>query len=80
MKKPLAYGPVLDTAIGKRSSKLETVVHSLTIFTMCGAVACSMGVGLMQIGAGVEYLTGLKTGAGVWLVVAVIITVLFTVS
>ena len=31
MKKPLAYGPVLDTAIGKRSSKLETVVHSLTI-------------------------------------------------
>ena len=35
---------------------------------------------MMQIGAGVEYLTGLKTGAGVWLVVAVIITVLFTVS
>ncbi len=80
MKKPLAYGPVLDSAFHKRSGKLETIVHSLTIFTMCGAVACSMGVGLMQIGSGVEYLTGLKTGAGIWLVVAAIITVLFTVS
>lgn len=80
LRKPLAYGPVLKSALGRDSSKLETVVHGLTIFTMCGAVACSMGVGLMQIGAGVEYLLGLKTGVGVWLVVAVIITVLFTVS
>ena len=80
LRKPLAYGPVLKSALGRDSSKLETLVHGLTIFTMCGAVACSMGVGLMQIGAGVEYLLGLKTGVGVWLVVAVIITVLFTVS
>lgn len=80
MKKPLSYGPVLDSATGKRSGKLETIVHGLTIFTMCGAVACSMGVGLMQIGAGVEYLFHIKTGAGIWLVVAAIITVLFTVS
>ncbi len=80
MRKPLAYGPVLNSAFNRNASKLETVVHGLTIFTMCGAVACSMGVGLMQIGAGVEYLAGFKTGVGVWLVVAVIITVLFTVS
>ena len=80
MKKPLAYGPILDTALGKKTKKIETLVHGLTIFTMCGAVACSMGVGLMQIGSGIEYLFGIKSGAVVWLIVATVITVVFTMS
>lgn len=80
MKKPLAFGPVLDTAIGKKVGGLETFVHGLSIFTMCGAVACSMGVGLMQIGAGLSNLFGLTPGPAVWLVIAVIITVVFTLS
>lgn len=80
LKKPLAYGPILETAIGKSSKKLETVVHCLTIFTLCGAVACSMGVGLMQIGAGLEYILGIKTGPAVWFVITVVITLMFTVS
>ena len=80
MKKPLAFGPVLDTAIGKKSPALETFVHGLSIFTMCGAVACSMGVGLMQIGAGLQNLLGISQGPVVWLVVAKAITALFTLS
>lgn len=79
-KKPLAFGPVLDSAIGKKSKGLETFVHALSIFTMCGAVACSMGVGLMQIGAGLANLFGLNPGPVVWLVIAVIITAVFTLS
>ena len=80
MKKPLAFGPVLDSAIGKKSEGLETFIHGLSIFTMCGAVACSMGVGLMQIGAGLSNLLGITPNPVVWLVVAVIITVVFTLS
>ncbi len=80
LKKPLAFGPVMDMAIGKKSPRLETAVHGLTIFTMCGAVACSMGVGLMQIGAGINSITGIAQGKGLWLVVAVVITALFTIS
>lgn len=79
-KKPLAFGPVLDSALGKKSKGLETFVHGLSIFTMCGAVACSMGVGLMQIGAGLANLLGLTPGPGVWLVEAAIITAVFTLS
>ena len=79
-KKPLAFGPVLDSAIGKKSKGLETFVHGLSIFTMCGAVACSMGVGLMQIGAGLANLFGLAPGPFVWLVIAAIITCVFTLS
>ena len=79
-KKPLAFGPVLDSAIGKKSKGLETFVHALSIFTMCGAVACSMGVGLMQIGAGLANLFGLNPSPVVWLVIAAIITAVFTLS
>ncbi len=79
-KKPLAFGPVLESAIGKKSTALETVVHGLSIFTMCGAVACSMGVGLMQIGAGLSNLFGITPSSIVWLIIAAIITAIFTIS
>ena len=80
MKKPLAFGPVLDSAFGKKSKGLETFIHGLSIFTMCGAVACSMGVGLMQIGAGLANLLGLTPGPTVWLIIAVVVTAIFTLS
>lgn len=79
-KKPLAFGPVLDISIRKKSRGFETFVHCLTIFTMCGAVACSMGVGLMQIGGGIEAIIGVPQSKAVYLVVAVVITALFTAS
>lgn len=79
-KKPLAFGPVIEGAIGKKSKGLETFIHGLSIFTMCGAVACSMGVGLMQIGAGLSSLFGLTPGPVVWLVIAAAVTALFTIS
>lgn len=80
MRAPLSFGPVLDTAIGKKSKKLETFVHALSIFTMCGAVACSMGVGLMQIGAGLDNLFGFGQSTIVWLIIAIVITTVFTIS
>lgn len=79
-KKPLSFGPIIDLACGRRNRTLEIIVHALTVFTMCGAVACSMGVGLMQIGAGIEAAFGIPQSNIVWLVVAAIITALFTVS
>lgn len=79
-KKPLSFGPVLELAAGRQSKTLVNIVHGVTIFTMCGAVANSMGVGLMQIGAGVESVTGIAQSNLVYLVVAAIITVLFVTS
>ena len=80
MKKPLAFGPVLTASIGQKGRKYETLIHAVVIFSLCGAVACSMGVGLMQIGAGIESITGLAQSKGVWLVVSIVIVVLFTAS
>lgn len=81
-KKPLSYKPVIELAIGKnkRASGLSSVVHAVTIFTMCAAVACSMGVGLLQIGAGIEKLLGIPQSNVVYLGVAIVITIVFTLS
>ena len=80
MKKKLSFGPVLTTGIGKKGAKIETFVHAVVIFCLCGAVANSMGVGLMQIGAGVESITGYPQSSMIWLVVAVIIGIVFISS
>ena len=39
-----------------------------------------MGVGLMQIGSGIEYLSGLTSGKGLWLILAAIVTFIFVLS
>ena len=80
MKKKLAFGPILTTGIGKKGRKIETFVHAVVIFCLCGAVANSMGVGLMQIGAGVESIFGIPQSALIWLIVAVVIGVIFISS
>lgn len=79
-KKPLSFSPILEMTFGKKVNVLTNIIHGVTVFTMCAAVACSMGVGLMQIGAGIEVLTGIPQSNMIYLVVAVIITTLFTMS
>ena len=80
LKKDYCFGSALDFAFGKRMPKLETFVHALSIFTLVGAVACSMGVGLMQIGAGLQAAIGIPQSKLVWLVIAIIIGCIFIIS
>lgn len=42
---------VADLAIGRHNRGLGNVFHFVIVFGMCAGVACSMGVGLMQIGS-----------------------------
>ena len=73
-KKHVSYDPVADLAIGRHNRGLGNVFHFIIVFGMCAGVACSMGVGLMQIGSGIEYLSGLTSGKGLWLILAAIVT------
>ena len=73
-KKHVSYDPVADLAIGRHNRGLGNVFHFVIVFGMCAGVACSMGVGLMQIGSGIEYLSGLTSGKGLWLILAAIVT------
>lgn len=80
LKKSYSFGSVLEHTFGRKIPGLETFVHALTIFTLVGAVANSMGVGLMQIGGGLNAITGVEQSKLIWLVVAIIIGVIFILS
>lgn len=79
-KKDLSFGSVIEGAFGYKSPVLETIVHALTIFCLCGAVANSMGVGLMQIGAGLEAVFGIPQSVFGWLIIDIIVAAIFILS
>ena len=77
-RKKMQFNSVLDPVFG-RHQWLETLIHAVMIFAMVGGCANSMGVGLMQIGAGLESAFGITQSNLVYLVVATFIGVMFVV-
>lgn len=80
MKKSLSVGSLLEALFGQPMPKFATIIHALLIFCLCGAVSNSMGVGVMQVGAGIELLFGIPQSKLVWLIISVAICFVFTVS
>lgn len=76
-RKALQFSSVLDPLFKKRHRWLETLIHGIMIFAMVGGVANSMGVGLMQIGAGFEASLGIKQSDFVYLCIAIFIGCVF---
>ncbi len=79
-KKELSFGSIIETVFGRKIKWLETTIHAFVIFCLAGAVANSMGVGLLQIGAGVQSVFGIQPGPVIWFVVAVIIAAISIIS
>lgn len=80
LKQSLSIGSLLEVVFGHRKSHLTTFIHAVLIFCLCGAVSNSMGVGVMQVGAGLEMLFGIPQSKLIWLIIAACICVIFTVS
>ena len=74
----LQFNSVLDPVFGRRQW-LETLIHGVMIFAMVGGCANSMGVGLMQIGAGLESAFGISQSNFVYFLVAAFIGVMFVI-
>lgn len=80
MKKNLSIGSLLEVLFEKSLPKLATAIHAMLIFCLCGAVSNSMGVGVMQVGAGIELLFGIPQSKLMWLIISAMICVVFTIS
>ena len=81
MRYPLSVGAGLFPLFPRRARPMMTaVVHSLCLFSLCCAVACSMGAGLLQIGSGIGYLFDITPGKVIWALVAALIVTLYTFS
>ena len=79
-KKSLSFGSIIERVCGRNIPWLNSIVHALIIFCLCGAVSNSMGVGLMQIGAGIQSVFGIAQSPMVWLIIAVVIGCIFILS
>ncbi|WP_068088838.1 BCCT family transporter [Polycladidibacter stylochi] len=64
----------------KHSGVVGTIINAVCIFTLGGAVASSLGGALLLIASGLENVFGIESGNFVWLITAVVITVVFTTS
>lgn len=80
LKKSLSFGSLIEYMFGRPIPWLTNVVHAVIIFCLCGAISNSMGVGLMQVGAGLEKLCGIPQSEFIWLIIAVCIGAAFTFS
>lgn len=81
MRYPLSVAAGLFPIIPKSARSVTTaIVHTICLFSLCCAIACSMGAGLMQIGSGIGFLFNLTPGKVVWGLVAALIITLYTFS
>ncbi|MEE0776755.1 MAG: BCCT family transporter, partial [Bacillota bacterium] len=60
--------------------KIGTVVDAVCLFSLAGGIATSMGMGIMQISSGLNFVTGIDPTPFVWAMVALCIILFFTAS
>lgn len=78
--KSLSFNSIVECATGKKNKTLNTVITAMVIFCLMGATSNSMGVGLMQIGAGIEAAFGINQSPLIWLIAATFVTFIFVLS
>lgn len=79
-KLPLSFDSIVETVFGRPIKWLSSIISCVVIFCLCGAVANSMGVGLMQIGAGFHAVFGIEESPLVWLLIAIVMGIIFILS
>lgn len=73
---PMLLSSTLEPMLGKDNLNRGwgSVVNVIAVFATLFGLATSLGLGAMQIGKGLESLFGIADGAGLWVVIVVIIT------
>lgn len=81
------YGQKLSISSGlyfvmgdKCNGPVGKIVDVVSLFAIVGGISTSLGMGIMQVGSGISFLTGWEANAFLWLIIAVVIVVSFTAS
>ncbi|MDL2266904.1 BCCT family transporter [Desulfovibrio sp. OttesenSCG-928-G15] len=81
LARPLSIAEGLRSVMPERFFEpSKHIIHGLCIFSLCGVVASSMGAGLMQIGSGITYLTGIEGSPLMWGCIGAVVIGLYTGS
>ncbi|MBM7871836.1 choline/carnitine/betaine transport [Clostridium pascui] len=78
MKLPYQISSLLYPIFGKKVyGTIGAVVDNICMFAMVGAVAAVLGVGAMQMGSGLNVLTGIQTGKTLWVILLALLVVAY---
>lgn len=82
MKLPQSVSSGMALLFGEKflESKWRTVVDAIALTAICSGLAGGLANGLIQLGAGLEMISGIKSGPVVWISFAVAITTIYTIS
>lgn len=77
--KPQLVSSVLEPLIGEKLTKgwLGQLVDILAIFATVAGIVTSLGLGTMQIGAGLNYMLGIPNNIGTLIAIVAIISILY---
>ncbi|MCC3359157.1 BCCT family transporter [Bacillus sp. REN16] len=82
MKMPNTVSSGMTLFYGEKflKSKWKDIVDIIALIAICSGLAGGFGNGLLQLGSGVEMLFGIPSGPVVWILLAICITVIYTIS
>lgn len=81
MKLPYQISSTLYPVFGKNiKGVVGAIVDNISLFAMAGGVAAVLGVAAMQIGSGLNILTGIETGKALWVAILLVIVVTYIIS
>lgn len=80
--KPYAVSSGLSLLRGGKdlSQRSIDIIDGITLLAITGGVAGSLGYGLLQIGSGLNFVAGIEPGPLVWVLIAAVIIVAYTIS
>src|SRR5690606_13567803 len=81
MKKPYSLSSTLSPLFGNKiNNKVSTIIDSICLYTLALGMAASMGTSILTLSGGVNFLAGIKSGPGLWGVIAAVVTATFLIS
>ena len=80
LKQPFSVASTLYPLFGNKIYRYRNVIDGLVAFTIVGGVAGSFGYGILQVADGIRQLTGISTGAMIYIIIGVLITLVYTIS
>lgn len=79
---PMMLSSCLEPILGRKGIEggWGVLVNVIGVFATLFGLATSLGLGAMQIGAGLEELFGIPSGPGLWVAIVIVITIAAVIS
>jgi glycine betaine transporter len=81
MKRSFSVGSQISPLVTKESQKkYDVIIDAIILFAVAAAISASFGTAVMNMGGGINALTGINNDKSLWIVITIIGTAAFVVS